>query len=258
MTLDYNPKFKDYSTGWTRYFCGLFIDPRTSDVSITNANAVDHDQDLIIRTFKEFFNPTPIDAPASKEETISILNRRIQYIKSLKKIDTTQYISLKLYNYFLKAYQSSLTKMWNNGIDVVELDDTTGYHPIFEYAYWGNDYSLDEYKSRFLSNEDKYSILKSILIQACDIDSLEGSVPNTIYTSKNNIYETFYNYYLMDFDIVTIPKKVFDQTSQRFIDYEQNSFFVSDKEIRLKEEIKSIKRLVPLEDRPKYFRLIIK
>ena len=105
-----------------------------------------------------------------------------------------------------------------------------------------------------MSKTDKLAIIKSILIQYGNIDSIESSVKNTIYTSKFNIYDYFYNYLLMDYNIVVLPKKVYDNNTQTFIDYSQNQFLKSDKEMRLKEEIKSIKKEVPKQYRKEYFR----
>ena len=76
------------------------------------------------------------------------------------------------------------------------------------------------------------------------MDSLESSMPNTILTSKFNVYDHFYNYLLMDFNVQVIPKRIYDSVTEKFIVYKQNEFLVSDNELILKEEIASIKKLV--------------
>ena len=58
----------------------------------------------------------------------------------------------------------------------------------------------------------------------------------------------------MDYNIVVLPKKRYDNNTQTFIDYNQSPFLKSDNEMRLKDEIQSIKKLVKLKDRPDYFR----
>ena len=58
----------------------------------------------------------------------------------------------------------------------------------------------------------------------------------------------------MDFNVKKIPKKVYSSNEERYIDMKQEDFFVSDGEKRLEDEIKAIKRLVPKEQRSKYFR----
>lgn len=59
----------------------------------------------------------------------------------------------------------------------------------------------------------------------------------------------------MDWTIQQIPKKIWDEKNKKFID-ETNIFnyFHNDKEEILGKEIESIKRLVKIEDRYKYFR----
>lgn len=79
--------------------------------------------------------------------------------------------------------------------------------------------------------------------------------PRIITTSYNNINERFYNYLLMEWSIHKIPRYVWSDNLLRF---EQEptymQFFQSEKEKILGEEINSIKKLVLLKDRYKYFR----
>ncbi len=86
-------------------------------------------------------------------------------------------------------------------------------------------------------------------------DSYFYRTPRIITTSYNNINERFYNYLLMEWAIHKIPRYVWNDSLLRF---EQEpayiEFFQSEKENILGEEIKSIKKLVPLKDRYKYFR----
>lgn len=58
----------------------------------------------------------------------------------------------------------------------------------------------------------------------------------------------------MDYNIQTVPQRIFNTKTQKFEEYSQSDFFIPDSEIRYKDEIESIKRLVPLKDRHKYFR----
>ena len=50
--------------------------------------------------------------------------------------------------------------------------------------------------------------MKSVLIQACDVDSLECSMPRTIQTSKLNIYNKKFK-----------PSKVEDICDKKMYDY---------------------------------------
>ena len=86
-------------------------------------------------------------------------------------------------------------------------------------------------------------------------DSYFYRTPRIITTSYNNINERFYNYLLMEWSIHKIPKYVWNENLLR---YEQEpayiQFFQSEKEKILKEEINSIRKLVLLKDRYKYFK----
>lgn len=67
-------------------------------------------------------------------------------------------------------------------------------------------------------------------------------------------YETFYNYLLNDFIIHQIPRMIYDESKKIYVPYEQKHFLVPDSELRLKEEIQAIKKLIPLNERKKYYR----
>lgn len=119
-------------------------------------------------------------------------------------------------------------------------------------SYYGNNYDFELeysiYKDKILVD-----ILKEVVIQYLGYHSVER-IPKTITTSEPNIYETFYNYLLNDFEIFKLPRMNYDSKEKRYIEHEYNEFFISDKELRLKEEINSIKKLVPLKERSKYYR----
>lgn len=79
--------------------------------------------------------------------------------------------------------------------------------------------------------------------------------PRIITSSAPNPKERFYNYLLMDWDVHILPRYMFnEQTGMYEKEPEYLGFHYSDKEEILAKEIASIKKLVPLEDRPKYFR----
>ena len=46
---------------------------------------------------------------------------------------------------------------------------------------------------------------------------IETTISRTITTSIDNIYEEFFNYLLMDFNIVQIPKLMYDEKNNDFI-----------------------------------------
>ena len=80
-------------------------------------------------------------------------------------------------------------------------------------------------------------------------------IPRVITSSAPNPNERFYNYLLMNWDVHIIPRYMFNEEQGvyekafEYLNYHHNA-----KEEIYKEEIKSIKRLVPLEKRYKYFR----
>lgn len=79
--------------------------------------------------------------------------------------------------------------------------------------------------------------------------------PRIITTSYSNVNERFYNLLLMNWDVHKLPKY---RWNEQVLKYEKEPFYLNfyeiEKEKILGEEIKSIKRLVPIENRHKYFR----
>ncbi len=119
---------------------------------------------------------------------------------------------------------------------------------IYNINDWDLDIEYSLYKDGILAD-----ILKEIMIQYLGYHSVER-VFKTITTSELHIYETFYNYLLNDFTIFQMPKMIFDHKKGEYIKYNSNEFFLPDSELRLRDEIQSIKRLVPIEKRIKYYR----
>lgn len=46
----------------------------------------------------------------------------------------------------------------------------------------------------------------------------------------------------------------YDEDRKMYVEYNQSDFLLPDSEMRLKDEIQAIKRLVPIKDRAKYYR----
>lgn len=260
MTLPFDDIYDEYSTGFGHFRNGFFINYINTDIEIINYSLTGHDSDKIFDSFVYWFNPEDRNAPYCKEHAIEILNGNIRYLSNLESKSFEDYLKLKLYQYFLQVYKSENTKMRENGKDVVELFKTTGYWPKVWYSKNsdGCSWYLPE---RLIYTSELLEVLKSILVQSCSIDSLElapsiyeKKLSKTILTSKFNPYETFYNFYLMDYNIQIVPQKIYNPKTQMFEDYTQNEFLIPDSEIRYKDEIESIKRMILLKDRHKYFR----
>lgn len=85
-------------------------------------------------------------------------------------------------------------------------------------------------------------------------DKIETQVKKTITTSKPNIYEEFFNSLIMDYEIVQLPKLVFDEDTQKFRWIYSNEFINTGINREFEEEIKLIKKYVPYNERHKYLR----
>ncbi len=84
------------------------------------------------------------------------------------------------------------------------------------------------------------------------LDKIESINRKAITTSKKNIYETFFNYFIMDFNIVSIPRIIFDENKNEFY-FEKNSFITTSIEKEYEKEINLIRKKVKCEDRKNYF-----
>ncbi len=88
-----------------------------------------------------------------------------------------------------------------------------------------------------------------------DYDLMFYSNPRVISTSHKDIYDRFYNYILMDWNIYQAPRYLYNGKTGIYEpepDFVNSHIEESNKEI--KNEIESIKRLVPLKERKKYFK----
>lgn len=119
---------------------------------------------------------------------------------------------------------------------------------LYDIGDWDFEIEYKIYKDRILAD-----VFKNVMIQYLGYHSVER-VPRTITTSSFNIYETFYNYLLNDFTIFQISKMNFDFKQKKYVQQNPNEFFLSDSELRLRDEIQSIKKLVPINERAKYYR----
>lgn len=110
------------------------------------------------------------------------------------------------------------------------------------------DTQYEKYKTEIYLN-----FLKDVLVSYLGYHYV-ARTPKTIYTSSFNIYETFYNYLLNDFVIYQMPKMVYDPVIKKYEELKFNELFIPESELILKNEIESIRRMVPLERRKEYYR----
>ena len=77
--------------------------------------------------------------------------------------------------------------------------------------------------------------------------------PRIITSSYPNINERYYNYKLMNWVIHRLPKYNYNEQTKLYEKYNFSTFYQSENEQKLEQEILSIKKLVPLRERWKYF-----
>ena len=148
--------------------------------------------------------------------------------------------------------------------------------PIFEAE------SIYEIESLFghYNTKELLLFLKDICIQYMGYDAIEQVKPNgelikipeyyylypldyctyfdkprTISTTNYNINERFYNYLLMDWKIQQLLRYVLNENTNKYeTESNQPYTYQSETDRIYEQEIASIKRLVPLKERTKYFR----
>ena len=224
------------------WYHGTYITPDGTLFDVEGYARVAHAGGFVIPFFADYMTPKEEDIRfSSKDEYLSNL---IAWEKALttRDYDATikeQKMRLYLVKYLINVYRSNLG-VWDEINEIVDFSQVTGITDTDRNSF-GRD-----------------RLLKDILVQACNYDSIESQLYRTITTSKFNIYETFYDYILHDYKIYQIPKKVYDEQQERYIDWQQSPFMVSDKELRLKAELEAICTNVPLEERKQYCRSKVK
>ena len=93
-----------------------------------------------------------------------------------------------------------------------------------------------------------------MLVQFIGFDKIETQLSKTITTSKPNIYEEFFNPLVIGYNIVQLPKLIFDEEKQQFRWLSPNEFINSGINRECENEIKLIKKYVPCEKRHLYLR----
>lgn len=223
------------------WYDGTYITPDGTLFDIDSCAGTAHDGGFVIPFFTNYITPGEKMRYYSKDE---YLNNLISWEKSLT--TKTYNVNLKeqkmrlyLVKYLINVYRSK-HGIWDWENEIVDFSQVTGITNTTRETFGKN------------------RVLKDILVQACNYDAIESQLCRTITTSKFNIYEIFYDYILHDYKIYQIPKKVYDDQFEKYIDWGQNPFTVSDKELRLKKELEAICRNIPLAERKQYCRSKIK
>ena len=101
---------------------------------------------------------------------------------------------------------------------------------------------------QLLTNKD------DLLVQFMDFDKIETTQYKTITTSKLNVNESFFNYLIMDYDIYQIPKYIIDKQNRSIKNIQCDLISNSSKERQFEEEIKLIKKYIPIDKRIDYMK----
>ena len=114
--------------------------------------------------------------------------------------------------------------------------------------------TLNDLSENELLNLTSERFMQDFAVSSIGIDKIETQVNNTITTTKQNPYEFYFNYLIMGYNIVQIPKIVFDRQNQVFRMIDVNEYSIaSHYDEKYKEEAKLIIKKVPYFERYKYF-----
>lgn len=194
--------------------------------------------------------------------------------ENLYNIDVYRKLTYDLIEFFYKAYSNNnffdSTKIIPKALkkeDVLKIYKHDPFIDGFENEFY-NEYLMIQLMS----------YLKDICVQYLGYHSIERAIPNkdlnlfnnvnypsngytftknpkTILTSELKINETFYNWILMDWEIKRLPRYHWNSNTKKFdIENPAVAYHQTNKEEVLNQELVSIKKLVPLEERKKYFR----
>lgn len=197
---------------------------------------------------------------SEKERYINFLERmlkeakeRLEQQKRYAASFTLEQMRFDIYSFLINCYRANT---FFEGVGKIETCMSEQEFWELEYKNkslynitdWNFNVEYSLYKDRILVD-----IFKNVMIQYLGYHSIER-VPKTITTSAVNTYEVFYNYILNDFKIQKLPRMVYDITKKMYVPYDLNQFLIPDSELRLKEELQAIRKLVPLNERSKYYR----
>ena len=178
---------------------------------------------------------------------LMLLKCKIQiYDYFLKLLNINPNILDSLYNYPNKYKGSDYNQILKNA---TEYNSDCNYKKIIKKQII--DFCREElkYKCNFLTSK---TFMQDFAVQTIGIDKIETQTLKIITTTKSNLYEFYFNYLIMGYDIVKIPKIIYNQKTNTF-EIKQESLITTYQDEKYKQEIQLIKKKVPLEQRNKYF-----
>ena len=156
-----------------------------------------------------------------------------------------------------KKYKDKHIERFNSGI--INKMSLEAMLSLNEYAvkYYENYVFLPEifYDESIQTFSGLNKIIKDscdMMTQAFDFDKVER-LPKTITTSKTNIYEAFYNYLIMGFTVMQIPKLAYDEKNMFYLKYPL-PFIQSQEDKEKEEEVKLTLKHIPASERHKYIK----
>lgn len=191
----------------------------------------------IFMDFKCSWNTTGV----YNEETKNFINSILQ-------------TKLDIYNFFRKF--SKQAKDWQNVVKelliafkvytkFVKKESNEPVNPFCDDSV---------YDERIYWDRMFYKASFDMLVQFIGFDKIETQLSKTITTSKSNVYEEFFNLLIMEYNVLQLPRLVFDEEIQHFRWIYPNEFINSGINRECENEIKLIKKHIPYEERYKYFR----
>ncbi len=155
-----------------------------------------------------------------------------------------------VYNFF--ASFSKQTTDWQASI--IQLLKEVGVYTEFkkQKPTVSDIFGGDLYAERSYWDSMFFRASWDILVQFIGLDKIETQLSKTITTSKSNIYKEFFNFLILDYQIVQIPRLIFDNsTGFKWVNPQEFNLGI-DKE--LEDEVRLIKKYVPYNERDKYFK----
>lgn len=163
---------------------------------------------------------------------------------------------IQVYSYFIEILKSD-----EYGITLLNSLEN---HPMKDYWKSKYDHKKAEEKNPIglpiINYDDKLEFLKDsyciqdFAVQTLGFDKVETQSSRTITTSKESIYEPFFNYLIMDYSINQIPKIKYNNYKNTFEVINRNEFVEYSSERELEEEIQLIKKYIPYNKRNQYFK----
>lgn len=232
--------------------------------------------EYVIRGYGTFYDFNYDDIDWFLKTLYSRINDIENNWHTYENIDDYSLFEYKLLLFFRNAYKN---KTFFDSIQrKISVENPDVVQERLKYKYRNcncSDRFLEEIYQDHLKKE-LLSHLKDICVQYLGYDALERFKPNgaeikipyryedydfdflanprIITSSHPNVNERYYNYLLMDWTVHRLPRYYYNEQTGLYEKSDFSTFYQSDKEQKLNQEIQSIKKIVPLKERKKYFR----